>query len=215
MYLPHRRHPVGHQATPAGLVLAAGEGRRFGRPKAAVAFRGRALVHHAVDVLRDGGCQPVVVVSGAAHDEVSTAVDARDATVVENARWRDGMGSSLRRGLDAVEAAGASAVVVVLVDQPLLGAQAVRRLVGAWRDGGMLVVATYGGADGHPVLLDQRCWALLRESGRNEVGARTLVRTHPELVTRVACDGTGAPDDIDTQDDLRRIEAGRGAGDGQ
>ncbi len=206
-YLPHRRHPVEHEPVPAGLVLAAGEGRRFGRAKATVEFRGRALVHHAVAVLREGGCRPVVVVSGAAHDEVSTIVAPQDATVVENPRWRDGMGSSLRRGLEAVETAGASAAVVILVDQPLLGAEAVHRLVHAWRDGGKVVVATYDGADGHPVVLDRTCWALLRESGRDEVGARELVRTHPELVTRVACDGTGIPDDIDTQDDLRRAEA--------
>lgn len=207
MHLPHRRHPARRDRVPAGLVLAAGEGRRFGRPKATVEVRGRSLAEHAAAVLRDGGCRPVVVISGAAHDQVRTIVAPEDATVVENVRWRDGMGSSLRLGLEVVEAAGASGVVVVLVDQPLLGAEAVHRLVRVWRGGGAVVVATYDGADGHPVLLDQACWRLLRDSARDDVGARELLRTHPELVIRVPCDDTGVPDDIDTQDDLRRVEA--------
>lgn len=206
-HLPYRRHVLGAERLAAGLVLAAGQGRRFGGPKAAVELGGRPLVERAVAVLRDGGCRPVVVVTGAAHDEIRTLVDPEDARVVHNAGWRDGMASSLRLGVEAVAAAGASAVVVVLVDQPLLGAEAVRRVVAAWRGGGEIVVATYGGADGHPVLLDRACWASLHASAGGDVGARALVRRHPERVTRVPCDGTGSPEDIDTPADLRRVEA--------
>lgn len=215
MHLPHRRHALRHERLPAGLVLAAGQGRRFGRPKATVELGGQPLVQRTVGVLRDGGCRPVIVVSGAGRDDVRTSVAPEDATVVHNAGWRDGMGSSLRLGLEAVEAAGASAVVVVLVDQPLLGAEAVHRLVAAWQGGSAIVVATYRGEDGHPVLLDRTCWPLLHASARAEIGARALVRMHPELVTRVPCDGTGVPDDIDTQEDLRRVEAALGGACGE
>lgn len=207
MHLPHRRHPLRHERLPAGLVLAAGQGRRFGRPKAAVEVGGRPLVERAAALLRDGGCRPVVVVSGAGGDDISTIVAPDDATVVHNAGWRNGMGSSLRLGLETVAAAGASGVVVVLVDQPLLGAGAVHRVVAAWRGGAEIVVATYGGEDGHPVLLDNTCWALLHASPRGDVGARALIRRYPERVTRVPCDGTGIPEDIDTPADLRRAEA--------
>ena len=83
------------EEAPAGLLLAAGEGRRLGRPKATLELDGERLVDRGVRTLRDGGCSPVLVVAGAAQIEVIGAV------VVPNPDWRDGMGSSLRAGLAA------------------------------------------------------------------------------------------------------------------
>lgn len=173
-----------------GLVLAAGAGRRFGRPKALVEFGGTRLVDHAVELLRAGGCDRIVVVSGAAR------LDVPDATVVHNARWETGMGSSLRAGLKAV---GDVDVVVIPVDMPWLGAESVRRVTGA---GASLAVATYGGARRHPVFLGARHLPGVIDSAAGDTGARHYLRAHSEQVVEVPCDDTGSPRDIDRPEDL-------------
>ncbi|NGO73607.1 nucleotidyltransferase family protein, partial [Streptomyces boncukensis] len=91
----------------AGLLLAAGGGRRLGgRPKALLPYRGRPLVEHAVRVLREGGCAPVYVVLGAAAEEVWERARLPGAVLVDNPGWPAGMGTSLRAGLAALEEAG-------------------------------------------------------------------------------------------------------------
>lgn len=87
----------------AALVLAAGGGRRLGgRPKALLPFRGRPLVEHAVRVVREGGCAPVLVVLGAARAQALAEADLTGCTVVANPDWAEGMGTSLRAGLTAL-----------------------------------------------------------------------------------------------------------------
>lgn len=186
----------------AGLLLAAGGGSRLGRPKALVTYRGRTLAELGVALLRDGGCDPVVVVSGAAPIELP------DARVVHNPDWPTGMGSSLRAGLAALPAE-AGAVVVALVDQPSVRAEAVARLLAAYRAGAVIAVASYGGRLRNPVLLARSCWADVAVSAVGDVGARPYLRAHPELVTEVPCDDVGTPADIDTPEDLAALE-GRG-----
>jgi nicotine blue oxidoreductase len=192
----------------AGLLLAAGKGRRFGRPKALVEFDGRLLVERGVDLLTAGGCDPVLVVLGAGGPEVLAAADLGPATVVQNENWPLGIGSSLQAGLAALPPR-AEAVVVALVDQPGVRPEAVRRLVAAYRDGAadgvQAVVATYGGARRNPVLLARPTWPAVAESAEGEVGARAFLRAHPGLVRPVACDDVGSPHDIDTQEDLVRM----------
>lgn len=180
---------------PAGLLLAAGEGRRLGRPKALLELDGERLVDRGVRVLREAGCSPVVVVTGAAQVEVIGAV------VVPNPGWPAGMGSSLRAGLAALPPA-CPAVVVALVDQPRVTPAAVARLIAAYEEGAEIAVATYGGAPRNPVLLRAGHFTGVAEAAVGDVGARGFLRAHPELVTPVPCDGVAAPDDIDTPEDL-------------
>lgn len=187
----------------AGLVLAAGSGRRLGTPKALVELGGVRLVDRAVGVLADGGCAPVVVVTGAA------ALDVAGAAVVANPGWASGMGSSLRAGLgwlgEAPGAEDASAVVVALVDQPLIPAAVVARLLAAHADGADLAVATYGGRRRNPVLLGRSRWLEVARLAQGDEGARPYLAAHAADVTTVPCDDLGAPDDIDTPDDLARF----------
>jgi len=125
----------------AGIVLAAGEGRSFGGPKALVRFGGRTLVERAIRTLADGGCRPVVVVLGAAAAEIRRSSDLADAVVVVNPAWSEGMGGSLRIALGEARTASARAAVVVLVDQPLVTSALVGRLIDAWRAGASVAVA--------------------------------------------------------------------------
>lgn len=187
--------------TVAGLVLAAGEGRRLGRPKALVELDGERLVDRAVRVLRDAGCAPLYVVSGAVPLQVPGAV------VVDNAQWRAGMSTSLRAGLEGVATGtDAETVVVCLVDQPGIGSDVVRRLLAAGSSaaagGPSAVVATYDGQPRNPVLLARAVWDEVAESATGDHGARRWLTMHPERVRAVECGDLGDPRDIDTPEDL-------------
>jgi nicotine blue oxidoreductase len=182
----------------AGLLLAAGAGRRYGMPKALVSHDGRLLVEHALDTLRSAGCDPIVVVLGAAVDEVRSRAALPGATVLTNADWSTGMGSSLRTGLAELGAsAGAAvAVTVLLVDTPGVTPAAVRRLADL-AEPAALAIATYHGAPGHPVLLGRTHWAGVAELASGDVGARKYLARHPELVTEVPCEDIATGTDID------------------
>jgi len=218
------------RTTVAGVLLAAGEGSRFGRPKALVELNGQTLAERGVNLLRAGGAHPILVVTGAAPVELDGTYS------VYNPEWRTGMGSSLRAALQALSAttdagstdgtaadAGATgsvdsaddagptndvgAVVVALADQPLVGAEAVARLIAAYHDGATVAVATYGGQPRNPVLLAREHWAEVIATATGDQGARTFLHSRPDLVTLVECGDTGRPDDIDTPADLARIAA--------
>ena len=182
--------------TVAGLVLAAGAGRRFGSPKAVAVIDGERLVDRAVRLVRSGGCAPVIVVAGA------VPLDVVGAYVVDNPQWATGMGSSLRAGLTAARQSDASAVVVALVDTPWVGSEAVRRLRAAHARGAAIAVATYGGRIGHPVLLGRETWDEVERLAIADVGARGLIAHRPDLVVEVPCDGTGDPRDVDIPAEL-------------
>jgi CTP:molybdopterin cytidylyltransferase MocA len=185
----------------AGILLAAGGGSRLGRPKALVELGGQTLAARGAGLLRSGGADPIVVVTGAAP------VDLPGVTLVPNPDWRTGMGSSLVAGLTAVSDLppdGYRAVVIALADQPMIGAESVRRLIAAHAAGATVVVAAYDGRPRNPVLIDRTHWAEVLATTTGDAGARPFLRAHPDLVTSVECGDTGRPDDIDTPEDLAR-----------
>lgn len=182
----------------AGLLLAAGAGSRLGRPKAVVEVGGVRLVDRGVAMLRGGGLKPVVVVLGAAATEVQGAV------IVRNPYWRSGMGSSLRVGLASLPES-ADAVVVALVDQPLVGAEVIRRLSAAYGSGAGIAVASYGGAPRNPVLLRRDYWSRVAQTAVGDVGARPFLRANPALVAHVECGDIADPADVDTPADLDEL----------
>jgi nicotine blue oxidoreductase len=193
----------------AGLLLAAGGGRRLGgRPKALLDYAGRPLVEHAALALRDGGCGPVQVVLGAAAADVRERARLEAYRVAVNPGWADGMGSSLRAGLEALADTGARAVVVALVDQPGVGAAAVARVVAAYRGPGSLVAASYEGKRGHPVLFGRERWAEIAARAVGDQGARSYLKLHESEMTLVECGDIGGPADIDTPEDLHLLRDG-------
>ena len=194
----------------AGVLLAAGQGSRFGRPKALVELDGRTLAERGVTMLRAGGADPILVVTGAVQVDLSPDHQAR---TVYNGEWRTGMGSSLRAALGALTELEAGqevgAAVVALADQPLVGAEAVGRLIAAYRSGAGVAVAAYGGKPRNPVLLAREYWPEVIAAATGDQGARAFLHARPELVTLVECGDTGRPDDIDTPADLERIAVSR------
>jgi CTP:molybdopterin cytidylyltransferase MocA len=160
------------------VVLAAGEGSRFGGPKQ------RLLLPDVLEAVRASSVDELVVVAGAYLLDV-------DATVVDCPEWERGPGVSLRCGLNALPA-DAEAAVVVLADGPDLAPAAVDRVIEAWRSGaGDIVAASYQGERGHPVVLGRSAWVQIPDEG-----ARAF---EPVLV---ACDDLGPPGDIDRPQDL-------------
>jgi CTP:molybdopterin cytidylyltransferase MocA len=186
----------------AGVLLAAGQGSRFGRPKALVELDGQTLAERGIGMLRAGGADPLLIVTGAA--EVELGPDHR-IRIIRNDEWRTGMGSSLRAALRALSDPEVGAAVVALADQPLVGAEAVSRLIAAHQAGASVAVAAYHGRPRNPVLLAREYWPEVTAMATGDQGARAFLRARPELVTLVECGDTGRPDDIDTPADLERI----------
>lgn len=193
----------------AGILLAAGDGTRLGQPKATVELGGITLAERGVRLLRDAGADPVLVVTGAVPVELPGTLS------VHNPQWASGMGSSLAVGLRALAGGapgdgagnGVAAVVIALADQPLIGPEAVRRLVAAHDAGATVAVAAYEGKPRNPVLIDRVHWATVLETAGGDTGARPFLRAHPDLVTLVECGDVGSADDIDTPEDLARVRA--------
>ncbi len=183
----------------AGLLLAAGAGRRMGGPKALISVGGVLLADHALGALAAGGCTPLVAVLGAQAGAVREGADLAETTVVVNDDWPEGIGSSLRTGLAAVRDAApdVAACVVTLVDNPGVTGDAVRRISSAARPG-RAAVATYAGRRGHPVALGRSLWAAIAREARGDIGARGLLGAHPELVDAVPCDDVASPEDLDS-----------------
>jgi len=191
----------------AGLVLAAGGGRRLGgRPKALLQHHGRPLVEYAVGVLRAAGCTRVHVVLGARADAVRERAELAGCVLVENPEWEQGMGTSLRAGLDSLAGTGAGAALVSLVDQPGIGPEAARRVLASYRDETSLVSAAYDGVRGHPVLFGAAHWAGIAATATGDRGARAYLKAHEEAITLVECGDVAQPYDIDTEADLIHLD---------
>lgn len=182
----------------SGVVLAAGEGRRFGGTKQLAEVDGRPLVLHAVDALRAAHVGELLVVTGHDADRVE-AVLPSDVRSVRNPRYRDGQATSLAAALHEV-AEDSEASVILLADQPGVTADDVRALVGGFlRTRAAIVRLRYADGPG-PALLSREIYA---EAGHlhGDVGARVLIASHPEWVHEVLIDRP-APPDIDAPDDL-------------
>jgi CTP:molybdopterin cytidylyltransferase MocA len=192
----------------SGLLLAAGAGRRMGGPKALLSdANGAPFLDRAVSVLLEGGCDSVTVVIGAAADRARALLaegpwgDDPAVSVVEAPDWDEGMGASLRAGLDALgELSGATAALVTLVDLPDVGASVVRRVVESGAGPASLLRATYDGRPGHPVLIGRDHWAGVRASAHGDQGARTYFRDHPPVACE--CGDLASGRDVDHPADL-------------
>jgi len=171
-----------------GLVLAAGAGRRMGRPKALV----DDWLARSVAALLDGGCGEVTVVLGASASEAALLVPGVPVVVAED--WADGMSASLRAGLRSV-GSGVDVVLVTLVDLPDVGPDVVRRLLDRPLDRITLARATYDGRPGHPVLIGADHVAGVLDSAVGDRGAREYLAAHSH--DEVECGDLASGVDVD------------------
>jgi CTP:molybdopterin cytidylyltransferase MocA len=175
-----------------GVLLAAGAGRRMGRPKALV----EGWLVGSLRALREGGCSRVLVVLGAAAEEARPLLEGYDVDLVVAEDWDEGMGASLRAALEALRVHDhATAALVSLVDLPDVGADVVRRLLDRPVGSAALARAAYDGTPGHPVLIGRAHWAGVIASAHGDQGARAYLREHE--VAQVECGDLATGVDVD------------------
>lgn len=192
-----------NQPSALGLLLAAGAGTRMGQPKALVHDEdGRPWLHLAIDALRDGGCDHIVVVLGAEADAAEELIAQMAVTVVRAGDWAEGMSASLSAGIEASDAyirespSEIGAAVVTLVDLPDVDARVVDRvLTRVGTDPSALGRAVYDGRPGHPVVIGIDHFAGVLEASAGDQGARDYLRERG--LTQVECADLATGRDVD------------------
>lgn len=182
----------------AGLVLAAGAGKRMGRAKSLVVSPdGTPWVVRAAELLRSAEAYPVFVALGADAERAASLVPEWASTIVV-AAWREGVGASLRESLQALAVlpSDVAALLVTLVDLPTARADAARKVLAPGWTRTDLRRATYGGSPGHPVLIGRDHWAPLADVLRGDVGARAYLDSRGTV--NVDCTEIGGGQDVDT-----------------
>jgi molybdenum cofactor cytidylyltransferase len=200
------------------IILAAGGSSRFGRPKQLLQFRGETLVRRAVRAAAEAGCDPVTLVVGAMSEAIRSEIAIRESRiasssasgggartiVVENREWQNGVGTSIRRGLEQLPES-VEAVVLIACDQPFVDASVIAELMAAYeKTGKPMVASSYADTLGVPALFDRSCFASLLALPADS-GAKALMTTRPNDVAAVAFE-RGAID-IDTPEDFERLTA--------
>ena len=193
------------------VLLAAGAGRRMGGlAKPLIRLQGVPLIRRQLVALSGAGVDEVVVVTGHAHSAVEDQVRSFPVTLVHNAEFARGQDGSVRAGLAALNGPF-DAVFIVPCDQPLIAADDLTELIGAFkkRDAGHVVVPMVGEQRGNPILLDDEARAQILASGTN-LGCRHLIERNPELVHAHPTANNRFIADLDTLDDVRLLAARTG-----
>ncbi|MGI4737641.1 MAG: nucleotidyltransferase family protein [Janthinobacterium lividum] len=182
------------------LLLAAGSSSRLARPKQLLPYQGQTLLRHAAQLAVASPCRPLVLVTGALHDELLPEIDGLPFHVVRNDSWADGMGGSIAAGLAELETAAegpqVDAVIVILCDQPLLTEEIIGQLIVQFQATGQQVVASaYAGTQGVPALFSRAIFPQLLAL-RGASGARELLQQYAHLPT---IDFPGGATDVDTE----------------
>jgi CTP:molybdopterin cytidylyltransferase MocA len=195
----------------AAVLLAAGEGRRMGGvAKALIRLQGVPLISRQLIALSGAGIDEVVVVTGHGRAAIEEHVRSFVVTLAHNDAWASGQQSSVRTGLAALDGSF-DAVIVALVDQPLIGAADLTELIGAFkkRPRGNIVVPMVNGRRGNPIVLDGVAVERILASDTN-LGCRHLIDKEPELVHGFDTANDRFVTDLDTLEDVRNLAGSTG-----
>ena len=193
------------------IVLAAGQSRRMGDSNKLLAdVFGKPMLVHVLDAVADSAISHCVVVTGHQAQAVRRLLAQRDVEAVHNARYEQGLSTSLVCGLNAI-ADKCDAVMVCLGDMPRIRARELDRLIAAFDpgEGRAICVPTFGGKRGNPVLWDIRYSDELRAL-QGDVGARHLIGQHHESVCEVEMDADAVLNDIDSPAALEKLRGDKG-----
>lgn len=185
------------------IVLAAGGSARLGRPKQLLQFRGQTLVRRTVLAALGAGCRPVAVVVGAESARIECELVDLPVLIVPNNDWRRGIGSSIRRGVEAQN--GCEALAILACDQPLLNAEVIKSLIHAQKETQKPIVAcAYSGTLGIPALFARDFFEDLLALA-DEEGAKSIIATWPGDTVPVEFPGGAL--DIDTPEDSQQLSS--------
>jgi molybdenum cofactor cytidylyltransferase len=192
----------------SGLVLGAGASTRLGQPKQLLPYQGTTLLEWVVgQAQRADAIDEVVVVLGRAADEVRKRVDFGGAKVVDNPVFGEGCASSYRAGIGAIDPRS-EAIMILLGDQPGVGPEIIARVAEVFRQGShQIVLASYQGRKGHPMLFAEPLFDKLVESHGDKAAWR-LVDANPELIGAAELNSP-YPEDINTPEDAARLTGAR------
>jgi molybdenum cofactor cytidylyltransferase len=187
----------------SGVILAAGQSKRLGRPKQLLELDGEPVLRHTVRNATSSGLDQVVLVLGYQAIEILSAIGDFDQSIAVNPDFASGQSSSLRVGLGAVDP-NAEAVLFLLGDQPQVSAALINLVLASYRRGdGQIVMPSYRGTPSNPVLFAREYFPELAAIAGDQ-GARTVVRAHRSEVFHVDVEAE-PPLDIDTDEDFERL----------
>ena len=191
--------------TVAIIILAAGNSSRMGKPKQFLEIGGRSLLKHAVNAAVEAALGPVIVVTGAADEQVRIHLAGAPVTIIRNRDWEEGMGSSIRIGVKAAidSASAINGVLLMVADQPTADAGVLKKLWLTWVASGQPVAAAvYEGEAGSPAIFDASMLPELLEL-KGETGAKKLMRSRPGQLAKL--EFPEGIRDIDTPEDYERF----------
>ena len=183
----------------AAILLAAGQSSRMGAFKPLLPFADKTVIECCIESLRDGGVETIVVVVGHRAAEVRKKLDQQSLLFAMNPDPKSGMGASIAAGVHELPEQ-CQAVVIALCDHPAVPPAVVTTLLETWKEGARLVIPTWQGRGGHPVLVDLSLKSELRELSTSG-GLRSLFEAHKNDVKRVAVASPFIARDMDTWDD--------------
>lgn len=184
------------------VILAAGGSSRLGQAKQLLRYHGKSLVRRMVDLAREAGCDPVVVVLGSDQGIIAAELRESGATTVENESWREGIGTSVRAGVQRVaQDRHVAAVVLLVCDQPFVDASVVRDLM-ALHQSKPIVACRYDETFGVPALFDRSYFADLLALDDSS-GAKSVILKSLDRVAAVPF--SAGKIDIDTPEDARSL----------
>jgi molybdenum cofactor cytidylyltransferase len=189
----------------AGLVLAAGESSRMGIDKALLPYRGRTFLETILHNLKEAGVERRAVVLGHHAEEIRRAFKLPDAEIVVNRDYRRGQTSSLQAGLRALMNPDFESIVLCLVDHPAVSAEVIRKLLErSQKSGAPVVIPTFQGQPGHPVLINRTLFQELLDLGPDQ-GANIVIRKYRDATCFVETDEPGILLDVDDPETYRRL----------
>jgi molybdenum cofactor cytidylyltransferase len=184
------------------IILAAGGSRRLGKPKQLIIWHGKPLVRLITEKIINTKLAPVIVVVGAKKKEVIKALTNLDIIIVENLRWKEGIGSSIQAGIKALPEE-IRAVLISNADQPFLSISLLEEMISRYAQSGKEIVSPiHSGESRNPVLFDRKCFEELK-SLKGDIGGKTLFQHHKVAYIKWEEDEDFM--DIDSKDDLNKL----------
>src|SRR5215831_9350510 len=190
----------------SAIILAAGSSIRMGTAKQLLRLDGRPLLQHVLDNVRACDVGEIILVLGASAEVIRGEIEVHNARIVMNENYREGMGTSLKTGLSAVNP-DAEAALIILADQPFVRPQTINRLISEHvRSKAQIVIPLYRGFRGNPVLLDRTVFPEVMALG-GDIGCRAIFGGHLEGIVKVPVDDVGILLDIDRQSDFEALRS--------